>query len=377
MRFIIHIIITGLLISPQSVLAQTTRVVKIVDSNLFQTEDGEFIRLANVTTPSIHDSNLVKHKFAAYIIKYAQKKLLSVDLHVEKVQMLMPVKSPQSVHLFYKFAIRTQWFNKIYLEKGFGKFTSTDDSLYFKKYKKAAQIAKKKKRGVWNTQLYKREYQTYSIGFDLGMSTKNYSGDEAKDGLLGFTRYFKQSNLALRTGILKNTEESYGCCECTEISDQQIFRKNYKAFYFSCKYNYSWQYIEIGLGVNLFYQQGKYCDELTFPPIPLPIASFRVGKLNQFYISGSFIEDFLLFADKEPYLIGIGYSFKKKYAGIWIGRAGSRTNWGYAGKLDFPINSEFVLTTQGSYFPGKNDFCFRFGTRYFFHKLHEKRPFLY
>jgi len=129
-------------------------IKKILDSNLFETKDGQKIKLAYIDAPSITDPNPKIRSFARSIRRYAMDELLRQSVEIEYVSDLDDPEGIRPVRLWKKYPLQTIDFIKKYLEQGFGKLTKRPGLSIDPAYREAGQKAREKRRGIWNLHLH-------------------------------------------------------------------------------------------------------------------------------------------------------------------------------------------------------------------------------
>ena len=142
--------------------AQKVKITRIIDTNLFEINEQDTIKLANVDIPSKSTSDsLLKNNFIPYVIKYDRNKLLRnyfVMEYADSSDSLSPVRS---VYLYEKHPLSKDLVNYEFLLKGYGKYIPLKDSEAQRKCEKAGEKAKRGKKGIWNEGMY--------FHVDLGM----------------------------------------------------------------------------------------------------------------------------------------------------------------------------------------------------------------
>lgn len=126
--------------------AQEVKISKVLDSNLFELEDGRKIKLAGVDSPNLNNPSPYLHTIAKNAITFADKSLRRIKLHLE------PVTTMDSVHfviLKRNYALGDISINNSYLTFGFGKFIDNVSDSF-----KNEMLEKQKKaiaddEGIW------------------------------------------------------------------------------------------------------------------------------------------------------------------------------------------------------------------------------------
>ncbi len=139
------------------VFAQKSKIVKILDSNLFELYDGSLIKLANLDVPNINHPNpsLREVGFDAY--NYARTVLLN-----RSYEFIYPISTTvdttyKLVHIIKEYPLETRDYTKTYLENGFGKYLPNAVSADSLNYITAQQTASKDRDGIWEFVTSKRD----------------------------------------------------------------------------------------------------------------------------------------------------------------------------------------------------------------------------
>ncbi|RMH96310.1 MAG: hypothetical protein D6681_12440 [Calditrichaeota bacterium] len=292
----------------QAVLGEEVKIVKVLDANLFQLQDGRRTRLANVQTPSRTDTNGRVRALAYRIQKYAEQQLLR-----KRVTILYDSSTakadPLPVHLFQKFPLKRAWYNKIYLERGYGKYVEEGDTTYRAIYRKAEARARRKERGVWNPNLYAPGFpRNYAIQLLVGWGqeafrtsgdyreihflfaplqpTRNFSGFRIHWGAF-ITRHYWGHGSPPETGI-----EVWGL-EARAILNGKFV---------GVEPGLIWIHIE---------------DEDYDRPVIWPSSRLKVGLVNRVYLTFDFLTDLL----HAPRALGIAFLNRQPYLKLWVGYA--------------------------------------------------------
>lgn len=142
------IVVFLFLFGVNSISGQSLKVVKILDSNLFELEDGRIVKLAGVDSPQLNNPIPLFAETAKYAVSYNKEVLLKRKVRVETISKV-DSKNYELVYLWLKYPLEDLDLNQKFLEKGFGKFIYNVDPG-----KKAALIgaekyAADKYSGIW------------------------------------------------------------------------------------------------------------------------------------------------------------------------------------------------------------------------------------
>lgn len=146
--------------------AQTIRLSKIIDNNLFQTSTGALVSMAGIDAPSInHPVNSVR-EIAQHAVKFSKSVLLNRELSYIPLEFHDNIRD---VILIKKHLFNSTNFNILFLSKGFGKVSTRDSFLVLDEFIKEEEYARHFKKGIWalDTVLtngeFKREYTADEI----------------------------------------------------------------------------------------------------------------------------------------------------------------------------------------------------------------------
>ena len=138
-----------LILCPTLVFAELVKVkiVEIVDCNLFRTNDGAMIKLANIESPSISGNDSIKPSIKRKILKYAKTNMINFRLYMEIVDSTQEI---YKAHLFRKDGLSMLSFNEQYLKMGYGAYIEYPISTYSNRYAECADAAIKKRIGIYD-----------------------------------------------------------------------------------------------------------------------------------------------------------------------------------------------------------------------------------
>lgn len=135
-----------LLFISQCIYCQPVKIVKVIDSNLFELKDGRLIKLAGIDMPRLDHPDYLLRKTARDAVSYIRQKMLSKRYDIKVINQLDTINL---VYLIEKFPLGDKLNNSTLLREGFGKFINNIDSIYVKKFLDDEQLAKHENRGIW------------------------------------------------------------------------------------------------------------------------------------------------------------------------------------------------------------------------------------
>jgi len=347
MRFYSIFIIA--IILPLTVTAQKVKIISVPEPNLFELDSGEHVRLANVRLPNplYPDSGL--HALDRFIQRTIKKYYINKWFEIHYSDFADSSGYPL-VHLSQKYPLNTFYLNQYYLQKGYGWYVDNADSLHQEKYKRAAQEAKKYKRGVWNSQQYLPPgLGMYSLSFLAGYLEPDEWEPRTvlNDYTLRFAAAEHRSGLELTANLFTERKTGCLCCECGSYSDYvcPTHTKTFAGYAFSVKAHmvgYLWGFSMGGTYVNV---ADTYCNESGDYWL-LPNLEIKLGLMQKIYLSYSFVDWYR----QSLYTIGIHYIFRNPLNRIWLGYSSldENTRYGFEGQFN-PLRNVLVFI-QGSYF---------------------------
>lgn len=138
-----------ILLLSSSAESQTVRVMKIIDTNLFELPDSSRIKLAGIDMPRLNNPDYLLRKTAKDASLYAENRLLNRRFKIELVE---ETKEYKLVLLLEDVPLGRRVVNKYFLEEGFGRFYSNiDSSEDAVDFLKMEERAKEKERGIWKS----------------------------------------------------------------------------------------------------------------------------------------------------------------------------------------------------------------------------------
>ncbi len=138
-----------LLIFAYSIKAQSVKIIKILDSNLFELEDGRKIKLAGIDAPQLNNPIPLFAETANQALAYHKETILRRRVVVQSISKADSNKY-EFVYLWLEFPLENLDLNQRFLERGFGKFINNVDSTKTASLLNAEKYAKDNNEGIWN-----------------------------------------------------------------------------------------------------------------------------------------------------------------------------------------------------------------------------------
>ncbi len=353
-KSVISIAIVLLLVLNAFGQEERVKIVKIIDTNLFQLADGRLIQLDEIATPSITSQSTFKKYLAKQILKYTRMMLLGKQVIIQYDSSQVRAGVPLKVHLFKIYPLEKLNINKIYLERGYGKFVPREDFPKEKAYAEAEKTAKQKHLGIWRhkkniPEIIRKEYLLYYKG-----GNKNILGDEFR--VIGVHAFTESSNsLAdFRLGFVRNAEKGETCIDCRDRYYWEEYVHHYGSGYLQIILGKKYKQITIAIGAFGYISGSKYYSYVHYSQIGLsPVLRFRYLFKNGYYIKAALTDDYGFVYPDYPVELALGKWFNRYPLHFWAGLVKSRTRFHAVGGLTYDfgpysINADFGygLNTQ-------------------------------
>ena len=344
---------------PLFLSAQKVKIVKVVEPTLFVLNTGEWVRLANIQTPDSLSTNpgirAVRGLSLSFIKKDYRKKWFQVHYSGQVDSSGYPL-----VHLTQKYPLNTFYLSAAILRHGYGYYINNADSLYQKKYRRAAIEAKKHKRGVWDPDKYiLKGLADYSIQLLGGYIEPEYDGEHQvlNDYTLRLTPAKHQSGLELSANLFSERRTGWLCCECyfPDI-EPTISTQTYYGHVFSFKAHFIGTYLGFTLGMNYINLEKQFCHE-GLGHIAFPTIGFKIGLMKKVYLSLSLYN----YYRRSLMTLGLNYIFKNPANRIWLGYGDTEKSQNYGFEAQLNPFGNLLLIVQGGYF--KEEYQNRLGGR--------------
>lgn len=306
--------------------AEKAKIVKVLDSNLFRLKDGRLIRLANVDAPSVHDPNSHLASLAWEIRDYSKSILLSQPAEMEYAGTHWNTFDTIAVHLFQKYPFKKLWFNKMYLENGFGKFIPEADTTYRSEYLQAEAKAKQKGRGLWK----------YGSLKPVEPFRRSYT---VMGGIIENSDYHNSFKSFLISTDPPGSQGGFGIS--LSVSDSRQLQeyggyKNEYLFMLNPHWAFSGKYLGIEPGYTILFSQFP-TEVSSFTFFVLLDLKVNAGLISKFYLSLDYHTDLIF----SPASVGINYLSNKPYFKLWVGYTPS-----FNERKMFSMKSEFLVRNK-------------------------------
>jgi endonuclease YncB( thermonuclease family) len=136
--------------------AQYIKVTKILDSNLFELEDGRVIKLAGIDAPKTNHPIQYLQNLSNDAIYYSTQNILDRRVFMEVVPD-STIKGYNLVFLHINYLFEKVNYNEKFLLYGYGKLINNVNGLYTDELKESELYAQKFKKGLWEYFTPKKE----------------------------------------------------------------------------------------------------------------------------------------------------------------------------------------------------------------------------
>lgn len=351
---------------PLTLTAQKVKIIAVPEANLFELNTGEKVRLANIRLPNplSADSEFgLMHRIIQISIEKDYKNKWFEIHHTGFTDS----SGYPLVHLKRKYPLNTFYLNQYYLQKGYGWYVSNADSLYQKKYKRAAQDAKKYKRGVWNPQEFKPlALSDYAVSFLYGYLKHNDMEDKTtfEEFMIRIAPAKNISGFEVKGAVFYKQESRYVCCTDNGIDfTERYVTEETRGYSISGVFHGYARWAGFSIGATFFRVNDEYYYERN-NSIFIPHLSAKAGWMEKIYFSFSLWDYYRI----SEYTAGVNYIFDNSVNRLWIGigRYQEVRNCGF--ELDYNVLWKFILHVQGGYLlKDKPEFMGRIGLGIFLH----------
>lgn len=369
MRFIFWLI----LLSSPLLATSVVKIDSVLPNGVFRLHNGETVALANVQFPGAQPADSIYQMLKKYSLTYARSHFTGRPVRVE-YSGKTSTAGYALAHLIIPYPLEKFNINRLYLEKGFGRYTDNADSAYRAVYQQAEADARLKKRGVWNPKqpLYTGQ-PDYLLSVHYGYAAgKHEDHDIAYHGVhLRIAPFKTVSGLEAGLTLYRIVERGFLCCECDYWEGYQpvVTTEISTGAYAYAQYNQNWHYGGFSVGLNWIYLGDMYCTEAP-DMVVFPKLGGRVGWLDKLYLSldafdvssFSFLPLSLtyVFSDAGDRVTVSGSALANRLTLSAQLRMTIRQNWAMV------ISAAYQNVTYNGYEAAKNQFGVQMGIGYLF-----------
>ena len=313
------------------------RIVKIIDTNLFLSEEGQLIKLAEVQSPNLFSDDSV---IAKKIIKYATNYILNSNLSYLQVYPKLQ-NDTLFIHLFREYDLSTTCFNEEYLKLGFGIYKKMDKLPLNEYFLEAEDDARFDEVGIW--QKKQIDYpRSHSLLFKYSNKFKEDRYDDSRTFRQFIYIFYKQDKV-FQLSISRFFREYFG----------REGGKKLELFFVPRLYGNS-DNGSINLGFCIIKQNGGEGPETMV----FPTTGFNFRFYNQLYAHFNFVDENIY----SFWNYGITHKFNHPYTEFTIGKSyHADSEWSYYFNGQISVLNLLQFQAQGKYNFKKEFGYFLFG----------------
>jgi len=266
------------------------KIVKILDTNLFELETGKQIRLANVRTPSKTDTAFHNQNLINEILSFSKREMLDKKLQIRPVLHQDSTDGACGVHCNRKVGFQKIHVNREFLEKGFGSYFVDSDSVGVEDLINAESRARKHRQGIWagpeSNPLHNKKVMFFFGIMDNGL--RNHYLSEGKNlyhetGIsINPVRICNERGTALSIGrVFYNNRPDPEEIESQDHYSLDSPRGGHLVILINRYYN--WEHFGFSIGGGILGRPWYSMPFILFPGMAL-----RIGVLDKIYLSLDF-----------------------------------------------------------------------------------------
>jgi len=268
-----------------SLFAQKVKITKIIDTNLFEINKQDTVKLANMDIPSktIKDSLLQKN-FIPYVLKYEYKQLHRKYFILEYADSSDSLQQVRAVYLYEKHPLSKELVNDDFLLKGYAKYIPVKDSDEQKMCEMAVLKARKSKKGIWNSgQYFRKDLGLRELSFHFGY------GKIADDNT--YTKYMVSFQNEQNRSFSAKLQIAYYRNEFLDYPEYSLEGEHYlpenkvsNNLFANFELNANSEYVGLKFLLRFFYTDANNETGINFFPF-IPGIGINIGKIRTAYLS--------------------------------------------------------------------------------------------
>jgi len=366
------IAISLILFSLFPLYAQKVKITKIIDTNLFEINKQDTIKLANLDIPSkaINDS-LLQTFFLPRVLKYEKKQLLMRYFFIEYADSSDSLQSIRSVYLYEKHLLSKNLINEYMLSRGYARYVPLKDSEQQRKCEQAFLKAKEEKKGIWKeNEYYHRDLGPKELGicFNWGHRYGIY------DSYKGFSISIKNEENRHFYYDITYSQYFYKDLHYYEDSPKPPDKINTGDAFIKLALAGNAKYVGITGALHLFLLNYNNPGEGLYYPI-LPSIGLNIGLISKLYFSVKGVSvsqnRIYLFSISAHYLFRSGfksiniYYYWQEYLSYYKNETKVNVKYSFFKRLSLKLNASIIRFED--YSGSKNYFSGSIGIGYLFH----------
>jgi len=261
--------------------AQKVKITKIIDTNLFEINKQDTIKLANIEIPSkTTTDSLLKENFIPYVIKYENKILLNNYFMIEYAAGSDTSQRIQTVYLYREYPFYKDLINEYFILRGYGKYVPLKECKWQKKCEAAEIKARKEKKGIWNErQYFHHDHGKNRVALQIGLNKQPDTGNMRARFIISFENEQNRTfsyRISYMQASYKDLYYDEGPNPPREVNVRDIL--------LSLESNINTKYVGLKLSFHAILPSiGKPTEA---PPVFfIPTLGLNIGKINKFYLS--------------------------------------------------------------------------------------------
>ncbi len=342
-----------------SIQAGEFKITTVLDANLFVLETGQKIRLAYVEAPSIADSLKNMARLAAKVKNYAERRFLNQKVRVEFLHQSPGGEEPAPVMIYQKFFLKTICYNRVYLGQGFGKFREEHDSSYAANYRILAQLARRKKKGIWDERVSGPYRPTRYVGSAFaGAGSYDKPDGKYRRVMVSMEPYHDANGFKLSGGLILLPNDD---------------RDNDNLLWLNTGLVINGKHFGIEPELFFFRVTDEEFDGMLFDFFIVPQMKFKFGQLNRFYFSLDFFSAGFPFASLS---VGATIVHPAPYRKLSLNFGiASESRQMFVFNSQWQLHRRWMLNLQGNLYSNRKEkwtiFGLRVGAGYIFGKTNQ------
>ncbi len=327
---------------------EKVKIVKIIDANLFRLNDGRLIRLADIWVPSQNSESPLYHYIARKAIQYANEMLIGQRFKIRYDSSKVRVGRPIPVILFKIYPLQKLDINKLYLQRGYGKYVPAKDKPPVKEYAAAEREARRKHLGIWADYFKISEAMTRLHGLYYRAGSRNLFGDQFRE--IGFNSHNETAKTLfdLRIAIARNAEKGRTTNESPFSNYYEEYIHHYKTGYVQLIFGKKWKRIRIDLGVLAYITGTHYTAEIHAFLGMSPIIRLHYFFKNGAYVKVALTDMYGFIYPNYPIELAAGTHVFNKRMHLWAGAVKNRTLFNVVGGARYDFGPYYLATDFGS-----------------------------
>ena len=273
------------LLTVSILFSQKVKITKIIDTNLFEINKQDTIKLANLEIPpKTTQDSLLQKNFIPYVLKYEHKQLYRKYFILEYADSSDSLQQVRAVYLYEKHALSKELVNDDFLLKGYGKYIPVNGSDAQKACEKAVLKAQKAKKGIWNSgQYFRKDFGMRELSIHFGYG--NFAEDNS------YTKYMVSFQNEQNRAFSAKLQIAYYHNEFLDYPEYYLEEEHYSpkkkagnSLFTNFEINANSEYVGLKFLLRFIYTDAANETGINFFPF-LPGVGINIGKIRTAYFS--------------------------------------------------------------------------------------------